>query len=106
MENVVCLVTSPPDAAHAIAEALVGDGLVACVNIVPLVQSVYRWQGEVERAGESLLVMKTIRSAVPSLTVAVGRLHPYETFELVALDIVDGAPAYLDWIAASVTASS
>jgi len=105
MDNVVCLVTAPPDAALPIAEAVVGDRLVACVNILPAVHSVYRWQGAVERADESLLVMKTTRSTVAPLTVAIGKLHPYETFELVALDIVDGAPAYLDWIAASVTAT-
>jgi periplasmic divalent cation tolerance protein len=102
MEHVVCLVTCPPDRAHAIAEALVERELVACVNIAPLVHSVYRWQGAVEHDDEALLVVKTTRAAVGALTEALGELHPYENFELVALGVQGGAPAYLDWIAGSV----
>jgi periplasmic divalent cation tolerance protein len=102
MEHVVCLVTSPPDRAHAIAEALVERELVACVNIVALVHSVYRWQGAVEHDDESLLVMKTTCAAVAQLDAALRELHPYENFELVALDVSGGAPAYLDWISGSV----
>lgn len=102
MEPVVCLVTTPPDRAHAIAEALVGRELVACVNIVALVHSVYRWQGAVAHDDEALLVIKTTRAAVAPLTAALTELHPYENFELVALDVADGAPAYLDWIAGAV----
>lgn len=102
MEHVVCLVTSPPDRAPAIADALVERELVACVNVVPLVHSVYRWQGAVEHDDESLLVMKTTAAAVGALTDALGELHPYENFELVAIDVAAGAPAYLDWIADSV----
>jgi periplasmic divalent cation tolerance protein len=102
MEHVVCLVTSPLDRAHAIAEALVERELVACVNIVALVHSVYRWQGAVEHDDEALLVIKTTRAAVDPLTEAVGELHPYENFELIVLDVAGGAPAYLDWIADAV----
>jgi periplasmic divalent cation tolerance protein len=102
MDAVVCLVTTPPDQARPIAEALVERELVACVNIVPLVQSVYRWQGAVEHDDEALLVVKTTRAAVGALTAALGELHPYENFELVALDVAAGAPAYLDWIGGSV----
>ncbi|MDQ3677113.1 MAG: divalent-cation tolerance protein CutA [Actinomycetota bacterium] len=101
-EHVVCLVTTPPDQARPIAEAIVDRQLVACVNVVPLVHSVYRWEGKVEHDDESLLVIKTRRDAVAPLTDAVRELHPYENFELVAFDIAAGAPAYLDWIAGSV----
>lgn len=101
-EHVVCLVSTPRDRARPIAEAIVGRELVACVNIVALVHSVYRWEGNVEHDEESLLLIKTTRSAVGPLTDAVRELHPYENFELVALDIADGAPTYLDWIAGSV----
>jgi len=101
-EPVVCLVTTPPDQARAIAAAIVERELVACVNIVPLVHSVYRWEGKVEQDDESLLVIKTTRAAVGRLTDALRELHPYENFELVALDVVAGAPAYLDWIESSV----
>lgn len=100
--HVVCLVTTPPDQAHAIATALVERELAACVNIVAAMHSVYRWQGAVEHDDEALLVVKSTRAAVPALTAALAELHPYENFELVALDIADGAPAYLDWLDGSV----
>ena len=103
MDHVVCLVTAPPDRAREIAEALVERRLVACVNVVPLVHSVYRWQGAVEHDDEALLVIKTTRAAVAPLKDALGELHPYENFELVALPVQDGARAYLDWIADSVS---
>ena len=103
MDHVVCLVTAPPDRAREIAEALVERRLVACVNVVPLVHSVYRWQGAVEHDDEALLVVKTTRAAVASLKDVLGELHPYENFELVALGVQDGAPAYLDWISSSVS---
>ena len=102
-DAVVCLVTTPPDRAHPIAEALVARELVACVNIVAGVQSVYRWKGAVEHDEEALLVMKTTRPALAALDAALRELHPYETFELVALDVAGGSPDYLDWIAGSVT---
>ncbi len=102
MNPVVCLVTTPPDQAVTIATALVERGLAACVNIVAAVQSVYRWEGAVEHDEESLLVIKTTRDAVAALNGALRELHPYETFELVALDVAGGSPDYLDWIGRSV----
>ena len=102
MEHVVCLVTTPTHQARPIAEAIVGRELVACVNIVPLVRSVYRWKGQVELDDESLLIIKTTHAAVAPLREALGELHPYETFELIALDVAEGAPAYLSWISESV----
>ena len=102
MDAVVCLVTTPPDQARPIADALVERELVACVNIVARVQSIYRWQGAVEHDDEALLVMKTTRAALPALEAALGELHPYETFELVALDVAGGSADYLAWIDGSV----
>lgn len=102
MQHVVCLVTTPTHHGRPIAETIVRRELVACVNIVPLVRSVYRWKGQVELDDESLLVIKTTRDAVAALREALDELHPHETFELVALDVVDGAPAYLGWITDSV----
>jgi periplasmic divalent cation tolerance protein len=104
MDAVVCLVTTPPEQARPIAEALVARALVACVNIVAQVASVYRWNGAVEHDEEALLVIKTTRAALPALDAALAELHPYETFELVALDVAGGSRAYLDWIGESVTA--
>ncbi|HVF79674.1 MAG TPA: divalent-cation tolerance protein CutA [Solirubrobacteraceae bacterium] len=102
MDPVVCLVTTPPADAHRIATALVERELVACVNIVAAVQSVYRWKGAVEHDEESLLVIKTTRAAVAALNDALAELHPSETFELVAVEVAGGSPDYLDWIGQSV----
>ncbi len=101
-DAVVCLVTAPPDEARSIAVALVRRELVACVNIVAAVQSVYRWKGAVEHDDESLLVIKTTRPALAALDGALRELHPYEKYELVALDVAGGSADYLDWITASV----
>ena len=102
MDPVVCLVTTPPGDARAIATALVERELAACVNIVAAVASVYRWQGAVEQDEESLLVIKNTRDAVDALDDALSELHPYDTFELVALEVRGGSRDYLDWIAQSV----
>ncbi len=101
-EAVVCLVTTPQADAERIASTVVEERLAACVNIVPLVRSIYRWQGKVERNDEALLVVKTTRGKVSPLDDLLGAIHPYETFELVALDVVAGAQRYLEWIEGSV----
>lgn len=102
VEPVVCLVTAPPADAERIATELVERELAACANIVPAVRSVYRWQGAVTADDESLLVIKTTRPAVAKLDRALRDIHPYDTFELVALEIAAGSVAYLEWIDASV----
>jgi len=100
MTALACLCTCP-DAASAtrIAEALVGERLAACVNLLPGVESVYRWQDRVERAGEVLLLIKTTRARLDALTARVVELHPYELPEVIAVDIAGGLPGYLAWIA-------
>jgi periplasmic divalent cation tolerance protein len=101
-ETVVCLVTAPTDRAREIATAVVERRLAACVNVVARVESIYRWEGRVEQAEESLLVIKTTRAAVAPATEAIRALHPYENFELVALDVAGGSHPYLRWIVDSV----
>lgn len=100
----VCLVTTPPDRARDIAEALVANRLAACVNVVAQVSSIYRWEGEVTRDDESLLVVKTTRPTLPAIEDELRRIHPYDTFELIALDVTAGAAPYLSWIGESVDA--
>ena len=100
--SVACLVSAPTDRARELATAVVERRLAACVNIVPAVESVYRWEGAVTRDEEALLVIKTTRAAVEPLIAALGSLHPYENFELIAVEIVAGAGPYLRWIGESV----
>lgn len=97
-----------PDAATAtrIADALVGERLAACVNVLPGVRSVYRWQGAVEHADEALLVIKTMSARVPALSARIATLHPYELPEVVAVEAAAGLPAYLEWVAAQSTPES
>lgn len=100
MTALACLCTCPDAATAArIAEALVGERLAACVNVLPGVESVYRWEGRVVRAEEVLLVVKTVRAHLDALTARVVELHPYELPEVVALEIAGGLPGYLAWIA-------
>lgn len=91
-----------PDAASAerIADALVGEHLAACVNLLPGVTSVYRWQGRLERAGEVLLLIKTTADRLGALSARLAELHPYELPEVLAVEAGAGLPAYLDWVVA------
>ena len=96
----VVLCTAPPERAADLARAVVAARLAACVNIVPGVRSIYRWDGEICDDGESLLVIKTRSEAVGPLTQALLEIHPYDTPEVIALLIQDGVgnPAYLKWL--------
>ena len=89
--------------AERLARALVERRLAACVNVVPGVVSHYRWKGEICRDEERLLVIKTRAERIEALRAALAELHPYELPELVALEISDGNPAYLEWLDDSVT---
>jgi periplasmic divalent cation tolerance protein len=100
----LCLTTCPDDdVAHRIAETLVAERLAACVQVLPGVASVYRWQGAVQRASEVLLLAKTTRERFEALSARIAALHPYDVPEIVAFDIAAGLPAYLDWIAHETT---
>lgn len=84
--------------ADEIATNLVGARLAACVNIVPGITSVYRWQGEVQRDREWLLVAKTRRETLDALMKRVHELHSYEVPEVIAVPVVAGSEAYLHWV--------
>ncbi|HET7843367.1 MAG TPA: divalent-cation tolerance protein CutA [Xanthomonadales bacterium] len=83
-----------------IARTLVAESLAACVNVVPGLHSVYRWQGAVESADEALLLAKTTRERLDALRERLVALHPYELPEVIAVDVAAGLPAYLDWVVA------
>ena len=99
----VVLTTAPSEEeARKIARALVGERLAACVNIIPKVESIYRWQDKVEEAREYLLLIKTTESAFALLQEKLKQLHSYELPECVALAMTAGSPSYLKWIDDSV----
>lgn len=81
-----------------LARAIVEAGDAACVNLVPGLRSIYRWQGEICDDAELLLVMKTTRSRCEALSRHVSELHPYDTPELIALPVEAGLHAYLEWV--------
>lgn len=100
------VIANCPDEACAnrIALAVVEAGLAACVNLLPRVQSVYRWQGAIESANEVPLLIKTTAGRYTELETAIRELHPYDVPEIIALPIAQGLPAYLDWLAAETRA--
>ena len=101
METLLILTNCPDEeTANAIALALVEAKLAACVNILPRVQSIYRWQGVVESATEIPLFIKSTVTNYPALEAAIRARHPYDVPEIIALPIQVGLPAYLNWVVA------
>jgi periplasmic divalent cation tolerance protein len=101
-EYVVVLTTLPADAdGPAFARGIVDERLAACVNLLPPMVSVYRWEGAVEQETERQVIIKTSRDRVVTLWERVRELHPYDVPEFIVLPIVDGNDAYLRWVAES-----
>jgi periplasmic divalent cation tolerance protein len=98
-EYVLVLTTLPGDAdGAAFGRSLVDERLAACVNLLPLMDSVYRWEGNIEYETERQIVIKTSRQRVAALWDRVRELHPYEVPEFIVLSITDGNEAYLRWV--------
>jgi periplasmic divalent cation tolerance protein len=103
MSMLVVLSTFPSaDKAAEIARALVDAKLAACVNVLPAVRSIYRWQGAVSDDSEVLAIIKTTAERYDQMAAMLASLHPYEVPEIVALPIAAGHAPYLAWLAASV----
>ncbi len=102
-EEVLILFTAWPDLekARSAASVLVEEKLAACANLIPAIESIYRWEGKVETAGEVLLMLKTTRAKYPEVEARIRALHPYEVPEIVSLRVSEGLPAYLRWVVES-----
>ena len=94
------------DEGKKIAQALVSEELAACVNIVPGLESIYVWEGEINEDAEELLLIKTKGELVPRVTERVQKLHPYSECEVVAVPIVGGSSSYIQWVKDSTMALS
>ena len=86
------------DEAETVVRSLLDERLVACGNVLPGAVSLYRWQGEVHRDNEAVVILKTLRRLVPRVLERAQALHPYEVPELLVQEVVDGNPAYLQWV--------
>ena len=105
MADTLLVLTNLPDrdSADAMAAALIKARLAACVNVLAPCTSVYRWQGAVETATEVPLLIKTTADGYAALEAEIRAHHPYELPEIVAVPVVRGLPAYLDWVAAQTS---
>lgn len=107
LSALICFCACPDtDTADRLARTLVEERLAACVQRLPGVRSVYRWQGQVESADEHLLLIKTAPAQWPALQARVLALHPHDVPELIAVETTAGLPAYLDWIQAQTGAAA
>ena len=98
-EFIIVFITAPNEKeAASISRTIVEERLVACVNIIPSVRSIYRWQGRVEDEQEVLMVEKTKKSLFERLQERVNELHSYEVPEIIGLPLVEGSKEYLDWL--------
>jgi periplasmic divalent cation tolerance protein len=101
-KQIVLCTAGSEDEARKIARHLVEQRLAACVNIVPRVESIYRWQERVESSEEWLLLIKTTVEKFPAVRDAINEMHSYELPECIAVSIEDGSADYLEWIEQSV----
>lgn len=105
-DYLVVLMTAPDmESARALACALVEKRLAACVNILPGVTSFYRWEGRLQEDAEVLLLAKTHRQRLEALQAEIRAVHPYQVPEIIALPVVAGLEAYLNWVGESVLSS-
>ena len=103
MDFAIILTTaSAVEEGQSIANTLVEKQLAACVNIIPKISSVYRWDDQTQSESQVLLLIKTTKDLETEVYREVQNVHPYNTPELITLPITNGSDAYLDWITNSV----
>lgn len=101
-KRIVLSTAGSEDEASKIAHYLVEHRLAACVNIIPRIESIYRWQGKVESGQEWLLLIKTTAQEFPAVRAAITELHSYNVPECIAVNIEEGSVDYLQWLAEQV----
>lgn len=102
-KRIVLTTASSEDEARRIAHHLVEHRLAACVNLVPHIESIYRWQGKLESNSEWLLLIKTSVENFSAVRATIAALHSYEVPECIAISIEDGSPQYLEWLSESLS---
>jgi periplasmic divalent cation tolerance protein len=100
----VCSTFPEVETARRIAQQLVTENLAACANIIPAVESIYRWQDKIENSPETLVFFKTTADRYAAFQDKLKSLHPYEVPEIICLRIADGLPEYLRWVTAGCSA--
>ena len=100
--RIVLTTTATPDEAARLSRTLVEEKLAACATLIPAVQSIYRWKGEIESSTETLLLLKTGPEQLPALEARLHELHSYETPEFLVLDVAAASQPYLEWLHASL----
>jgi len=90
--------------ANRIANKLVEEKLIACANVIKGVHSIFRWQGKIDKANETLLILKSKKSCFPKIVKMVKKYHSYDVPEIIALPIIDGSKDYMNWIKSNCSA--
>jgi periplasmic divalent cation tolerance protein len=96
--RIVLTTTANPEEAAHLGRTLVEEQLAACATLIPTVQSIYRWKGEIESSAETLLLLKTGPEQLAALEARLHELHSYETPEFLVLDVAAASQPYLDWL--------
>ena len=99
---VILSTTHDPETARTIAHALLEERLIACCTVVPGAQSIYRWEGRVEEASETMMLIKTTAELFDAVAARIVELHPYDVPEIISLPISNGSPDYLTWLRGEV----
>ena len=105
-DEVVLAFSTFPDieTARRIARELVSENLAACANVIPKIESIYRWQGKIEQGEEALVLFKTTAARFAAFEEKLKSLHPYDVPEIICTPIANGWPAYLNWVRENVSA--
>jgi periplasmic divalent cation tolerance protein len=96
--RIILTTTASLDEARRLGKTLVEEHLVACATLVPAVESIYRWQGQIEASSEVLLILKTEADQLAALQTRLHQIHSYQTPEVLVLAVKSGSPAYLQWL--------